>query len=409
MTPAQRAASLRADIRRHEHAYYVLDAPEIADAEFDALLQALQALEAAHPELVTPDSPTQRVGGAILEGLPTARHREPMLSLDNAYDEADARAFDERLRRALGAGEEALSYVAELKIDGLSIALTYDASGRAGPRRDARRRRRGRGRHAQRPHHPRPAADAGRRRSWPGDRGARRGVPAAGVVRAHQPRARGGRGAALRQRPQRRRRDDADARPAAGRGARARRVRLPAGRHRRRARGADAVAQRDARGVHALVAAGRASLAALRRHRRGDRLLPRLDRRAARPAVRDRRRRHQAGRHRTARAGRLDVEVPALGLRLQVPGAAGDDPLEVDRRQRRTDRRGDTVRGTGAGVPGRVDHLARHAAQRPGSGAEGHQARRLRPDREGPATSSRRSSCRCRSGGRPGPASRSPG
>jgi DNA ligase (NAD+) len=129
MTPAQRAATLRADIRRHEHAYYVLDAPEIADAEFDALLKELQALEAAHPELITPDSPTQRVGGAILEGLPTARHRLPMLSLDNAYDEADARAFDERLRRALGAGDEALPYVAELKIDGLSLALTYDAAG----------------------------------------------------------------------------------------------------------------------------------------------------------------------------------------------------------------------------------------------------------------------------------------
>ena len=129
MTPAQRAATLRADIRRHEHAYYVLDAPEIADAEFDALLTELQALEAAHPELITPDSPTQRVGGAILEGLPTARHRVQMLSLDNAYDEADARAFDERLRRALGAGDEALPYVAELKIDGLSLALTYDAAG----------------------------------------------------------------------------------------------------------------------------------------------------------------------------------------------------------------------------------------------------------------------------------------
>jgi DNA ligase (NAD+) len=129
MTPAQRAATLRADIRRHEHAYYVLDAPEIADAEFDALLKELQAIEAEHPELITPDSPTQRVAGAILEGLPTARHRVPMLSLDNAYDEADARAFDERLRRALGAGDEALPYVAELKIDGLSMALTYDAAG----------------------------------------------------------------------------------------------------------------------------------------------------------------------------------------------------------------------------------------------------------------------------------------
>jgi DNA ligase (NAD+) len=129
MTPAERAASLRADIRHHEHAYYVLNAQEIADAEFDALLRKLQDLEAKHPELVTPDSPTQRVGGAPAEGLPTARHREPMLSLDNAYDEADAQAFDERLRRALGAGDEALPYVAELKIDGLSIALTYGADG----------------------------------------------------------------------------------------------------------------------------------------------------------------------------------------------------------------------------------------------------------------------------------------
>ena len=88
MTPAERAETLRAEIRRHEHAYYVLDAPTIADAEFDALLKRLQALEAEHPELVTPDSPTQRVGGAILEGLPTARHREPMLSLDNASTRA---------------------------------------------------------------------------------------------------------------------------------------------------------------------------------------------------------------------------------------------------------------------------------------------------------------------------------
>jgi DNA ligase (NAD+) len=129
MTPADRAASLRADIRRHEHAYYVLAAPTISDKEFDDLLAELRAIEAAHPELLTPDSPTQRVGGGLVESLPTARHREPMLSLDNAYDEADARAFDERLRRALGAGDEALPYVAELKIDGLSIALTYGPDG----------------------------------------------------------------------------------------------------------------------------------------------------------------------------------------------------------------------------------------------------------------------------------------
>ena len=116
MTPEARIDDLRRQIRYHEERYYILNQPEIADAEFDALLKQLQALEADHPELCTPDSPTQRVGGAILEGLPTARHREPMLSLDNAYDEADARAFDERLRRALGAGDEALPYVAELKM-----------------------------------------------------------------------------------------------------------------------------------------------------------------------------------------------------------------------------------------------------------------------------------------------------
>ena len=129
MTPAERAASLRAEIRTHEHAYYVLDAPTIADAEFDALLAELKAIEAAHPELCTPDSPTQRVGGAILEGLPTARHREPMLSLDNAYDEADARAFDERLRRALGAGEDALPYVAGPLPRRSVASIQYSVSG----------------------------------------------------------------------------------------------------------------------------------------------------------------------------------------------------------------------------------------------------------------------------------------
>jgi DNA ligase (NAD+) len=85
----------------------------------------LRALEAAHPELVTPDSPTQRVGGRPAEGFVTVEHAMPMLSLDNAYDEADLRAFDERVRKGLG-GAESPSYVCELKIDGLSISLTYE-------------------------------------------------------------------------------------------------------------------------------------------------------------------------------------------------------------------------------------------------------------------------------------------
>ena len=125
MTPTKRIAELRREIRRHEELYYVHAAPEIADAEFDALMRELQAHEAAHPELVTPDSPTQRVGGRPSEGFATVEHLAPMLSLDNAYTEEDLRAFDERVRKGLG-GDLPPRYVAELKIDGLSIALIYE-------------------------------------------------------------------------------------------------------------------------------------------------------------------------------------------------------------------------------------------------------------------------------------------
>lgn len=125
MTPAVRIAQLRREIRHHEELYYVHAAPVIADAEFDALMHELQQLEAAHPDLVTPDSPTQRVGGRAVESFATVEHLVPMLSLDNAYDEEELRAFDERVRRGLDIGD-AVTYVAELKIDGLSIALTYE-------------------------------------------------------------------------------------------------------------------------------------------------------------------------------------------------------------------------------------------------------------------------------------------
>ncbi len=124
--PADRIDALRTQIRHHEERYYVHDAPEISDAEFDALVAELQALEAEHPDLVTPDSPTQRVAGRPVEGFTTARHAEPMLSLDNTYDAAELDAFDERVRKALGRGDQPVTYVAELKIDGLSIALTYE-------------------------------------------------------------------------------------------------------------------------------------------------------------------------------------------------------------------------------------------------------------------------------------------
>src|SRR3954465_5305440 len=98
-----RLNDLRAAIRHHEERYYIHNDPEIADGAFDALLHELERLEADNPDLVTPDSPTQRVAGRPTEGFPTVQHLIPMLSLDNAYNEEELRAFDERVRRALGA------------------------------------------------------------------------------------------------------------------------------------------------------------------------------------------------------------------------------------------------------------------------------------------------------------------
>ncbi|HEY2432498.1 MAG TPA: NAD-dependent DNA ligase LigA [Vicinamibacterales bacterium] len=125
MDPAQRLDSLRQQIRRHEELYYVHDRPEISDEEFDRLLHELERLEAENPDLVTSDSPTQRVAGRPTEGFSTVRHLTPLLSLDNAYSEEELRAFDERVRKGAGPAAGQIAYVAELKIDGLSIALTY--------------------------------------------------------------------------------------------------------------------------------------------------------------------------------------------------------------------------------------------------------------------------------------------
>jgi DNA ligase (NAD+) len=125
MDPVQRLEALRQQIRRHEELYYVHNTPEISDEEFDRLLHELERLEAEHPDLVTADSPSQRVAGRPTEGFPTVRHLTPLLSLDNAYNEEELRAFDERVRKGAGVGDAAVAYVAELKIDGLSIALTY--------------------------------------------------------------------------------------------------------------------------------------------------------------------------------------------------------------------------------------------------------------------------------------------
>ena len=119
----ERAAQLRAAIERHNYLYYVKDAPEITDAEYDRLFKELQELEQDSPELRTPDSPTQRVGGAPLAGFAEVRHRTPMLSIANAFDEEAVQAFDRRAREALGV--ESIEYAAEPKFDGLAVSLTY--------------------------------------------------------------------------------------------------------------------------------------------------------------------------------------------------------------------------------------------------------------------------------------------
>ena len=117
---------LRAEIRHADEQYYVLHDPEVSDSEYDLRLRRLSDLEAANPELITPDSPTQRVAGRPVDGFATVEHLVPMLSLDNAYDEAGLLAFDTRVRKGLGLGASTpVAYVTELKIDGLSIALHY--------------------------------------------------------------------------------------------------------------------------------------------------------------------------------------------------------------------------------------------------------------------------------------------
>jgi len=132
----KRIEELRAEIRRHEHLYYVMDTPAISDAEFDKLMKELKALEAEHPELVTPDSPSQRVGGKPAEGFQKVRHSRPMLSLDNAYTEEELRDWDRRVHEL--AGSLPVEYTAEQKLDGLSIALHYESGQEAGQDGSAR-------------------------------------------------------------------------------------------------------------------------------------------------------------------------------------------------------------------------------------------------------------------------------
>ena len=123
-TVQHKIEALRDKIRYHEHRYYVLDDPEISDAEYDRLVNELKKLETEHPELITPDSPTQRVGGKPREGFVKVEHSSPMLSLDNAYNEQELRDWERRVHEL--SEQQNIAYVCELKMDGLSMALRYE-------------------------------------------------------------------------------------------------------------------------------------------------------------------------------------------------------------------------------------------------------------------------------------------
>ena len=118
-------AQLRSELNRHNFLYYVEAKPEISDREYDRMMERLTAIEAEHPELVTPDSPTQRVGGQPLEGFATVRHVVPMLSIDNTYSYDEVREWDARVRRGLNP-DEPVRYVVELKVDGVAVSLRYE-------------------------------------------------------------------------------------------------------------------------------------------------------------------------------------------------------------------------------------------------------------------------------------------
>lgn len=126
---AQRVDALIGELQEHSHRYYVLSQPSVSDAEYDEKFRELQELEAAHPELVRADSPTQRVGAAPLAGFSTVSHKVPMLSLDNAMNEQELLDFDEQVRRFLsrdGHSVDAIEYTVEFKFDGVAVSLAYE-------------------------------------------------------------------------------------------------------------------------------------------------------------------------------------------------------------------------------------------------------------------------------------------
>ena len=125
MNAKEEILKLRKEILHHDHLYYVLDKPSISDREYDMLMRRLTELEGEHPELITPDSPTQRVGGAPLDKFKSVAHKLPLLSLDNALNTEELNEFDERVRKGIGESGQ-IEYVCELKIDGLAVSLQYE-------------------------------------------------------------------------------------------------------------------------------------------------------------------------------------------------------------------------------------------------------------------------------------------
>ena len=181
-SPEQRAAELRETLDRASYEYFVLDRPTISDAEYDALFRELQNIEREHPELRTPDSPTQRIGAAPVSGLPKHAHAVPMLSLANAFNDEQLTEWEDRLVRIAGDEIRAAGYCAELKIDGTAVSLTYE-DGVLGERHDAWQWLRRRGRHAEHPHRARRATAPSRDAYSVDRRGARRDLLSVRPVR----------------------------------------------------------------------------------------------------------------------------------------------------------------------------------------------------------------------------------
>ncbi len=372
----RRMEHLAAELSRHARLYYVHDKPEISDAEYDRLVRELQALEARWPDLLRPDSPTQRIGAPPAEGFTPAPHRVPMLSLDNAMDEAEMRAFDERVRRILGSAEP-VAYAGEPKLDGAGVELVYETG------RLAVGATRGDGRVGEdvtsnlRLVWSVPARARCRRADAPAARlGARRGDPPARRLRAAEPRAcRSGR-RAVREPPQRG--GGLAAAAPRDRHAPARRARVPRLRPGRGRAAGRADADGRARDPARLGLRREPGERALPRRRRRHRV-PREDARAARVASdRERRRGVQGGPPRPPARGRRAAAVAPLGDRVQVSPAAGDDGRRGDRGQRGAHRSAHPRGEAAARARRRRDRLERVAPQRGRGRAQGRARRRHR-------------------------------